>query len=144
MPVYTSDTDSIRSIIQDTKRIAVIGASSKRTRTSNRIFRYLMDQGFLLIPINPNEKEVLGHKSYDTVWEIPDNEEPDMVLIFRNAKATAGELEKIVRWSKNRDFKPVIWTQIGVSSEKAERIAEKEKFEYVKNRCLMVDHDRLI
>lgn len=144
MPTYSSDTESIRKIIQDTKRIAVIGASSSRTRTSNRIFRYLMDQGFSLIPINPNEEEVEGRKSYDSVYEIPENEEPDMMLIFRNSKATAGELEKIVHWSKNRDSKPTIWTQIGVSSDEAEKLAEKEELNYVKNRCLMVDHGRLI
>lgn len=144
MPIYTSDTDSIRSIMQDTKRIAVIGVSSRRTRTSNRIFRYLIDQGFSLIPINPNEKEVEGLECYQSVYEIPENEEPDMMLIFRNSKATAGELQKIIRWSKNRGSKPVIWTQIGVSSDEAERIAEKGEFDYVKNRCLMVDHGRLI
>ena len=143
MPIHKERSDLVNRIIRDTSVIAVIGASSKRGRTSNRIIRYLSDQGFQVIPINPNESKVEGRKSYESVHELPGDLSPDMMLIFRNSDATAGEVEKIVSWSNERGVKPVIWTQIGVSSEQAEELADREGFEYVKNRCIMVDHGKL-
>lgn len=143
MPVITSDNESIREVINQTNRIAVIGASSNRGRTSNRIFRYLREHGFEVIPVNPNEEAVEGEASYKSIHELPENLSPDMMLLFRNRKESASEVQKIVRWSEERGVQPTIWTQIGVSSGRAEEIAEEEGFTYVKNRCLMVDHSRL-
>lgn len=131
---------SIEEIIKSTKTIAIIGCSSTSSRTSYRIAKYLEDAGFSIIPVNPNEDSVLGHTCYPQISDVPDDIKIDMVDIFRNKRYTADMLEEIVEWSEETGQKPVIWTQIGVSSEEAKRLAEENGFTYVENKCLMVEH----
>ena len=131
---------SIEKIIKSTKTIAIIGLSSNPGRTSYRIASYLADHGFTIIPINPNEAEVLGEKCYPQISDLPEDLEIDMVDIFRNSRYSAEMVREIVKWSEKSGQKPVIWTQIGVSSEEAQSIAEENGFTYIKNKCLMVEH----
>lgn len=131
---------SIEEIIKYTKTIAIIGCSSKPSRTSYRIAKYLKDEGFTIIPVNPNEDSVLGETCYPQIVDIPDGTEVDMVDIFRNRRYTAGMVEEIVEWSEETGQKPVIWTQIGVSSEEAKSLAKENGFTYIENKCLMVEH----
>jgi len=121
----------------------VIGLSSNSWRTSNHIAEYLQRNNFRIIPVNPNEEEVLGEKSYDSMKVLPDDLQIDIIDIFRNKKYTAEMVQDIVEWSNKTGQKPVIWTQLDVSSEKAKSLAEENGFEYVENRCLMVEHSKL-
>ncbi len=102
-----------------------------------------MKEGFNIIPVNPNEESVLDKKSYPQISDMPDDVSIDMVTIFRNSRYTATMVDEIVDWSKSTGQKPVIWTQIGVSSDKAKKTAEENGFIYVENRCLMVEHGRV-
>lgn len=96
-----------------------------------------------MIPINPNETEVLGETCYDTVFDLPKNLEIDIIDIFRNKRYTEKMIKEIVEWSKQSGQKPIIWTQLDVSTNKAKALAEENGFEYVENRCLMVEHRKL-
>lgn len=96
-----------------------------------------------MIPINPNETDILGETCYDTISDVPDDIIIDIVDIFRNKKYTAEMVEEIVEWSKEAGQKPVIWTQLDVSTPEAKQLAEDAGFDYVENRCLMVDHRRI-
>ncbi len=96
-----------------------------------------------MIPINPNETEVLGEACYDTIFDVPDDITIDMVDIFRNKKYTAEMVKQIVEWSKESGQKPVIWTQLNVSTPEAKQLADDAGLEYVENRCLMVEHRRI-
>lgn len=134
---------TIKEIIKSTKTIAIIGLSSSKNRTSYRIGKYLMDEGFNIIPVNPNEDSVFGLKSYPKISDIPKDVEIDMIDIFRNRRYTADMVEEIVEWSKSSGQKPIIWTQIGVSSDQAKDLAEEHDFSYIENKCLMVEHERI-
>lgn len=133
----------IKEIINSTKTIAIIGLSSSRNRTSHSIAKYLLDEGFTIIPVNPNEKSALGLKCYPRISDVPEDIEIDMIDIFRNSDYTAEMVQEIVEWSKLSGQKPVIWTQIGVSSDEAKKLAEENGFIYVEDKCLMVEHGRV-
>lgn len=130
-------------LFTNTKTIAVIGCSSNPYRTSNHIARYIQRAGFRMIPVNPNEKEVLGEPSYDSLFDLPEELRPEMVDIFRNKTYCLETVQQIVEWAGDREKKPVIWTQLDVSTSAAKKLAEENGFLYVENRCLMVEHRKL-
>ncbi|MCG2588768.1 CoA-binding protein [Rhodohalobacter sp. WB101] len=134
---------TMKEILNSTKTIAIIGLSSSPYRTSHRIGKYLLDAGFTIIPVNPNEESVFGLKSYLNISDVPGNIEIDMIDIFRNSRYSADMVQQIVNWSESSGQKPVIWTQIGVSSDEAKRIADKNGFTYIEDKCLMVEHGRV-
>lgn len=96
-----------------------------------------------MIPINPNETEVLGDPCYDSIFDLPDDLSIDMIDIFRNKKYTEKMVSEIVEWSESTGQKPIIWTQLDVSTPKAKELAEENGFEYIENRCLMVEHRKM-
>lgn len=131
---------NLKELLDNIRTVAVIGCSSNPYRTSYHIAEYLQNAGIRIIPVNPNETEVLGEKAYDSMSDLPDDIHIDVVDIFRNKKFTADMVEQVVEWSKNTGQKPAVWTQLDVSTPAAEQLAGKHDLSYVKNRCLMVEH----
>lgn len=95
-----------------------------------------------MIPINPNESEVFGRKCYPSLDDLPDKTEIDLIDIFRNKRHSRDTVEEIISWSKKRGQRPIIWTQLDVSTDSAKKLAEDNGFTYVENRCFMVEHRR--
>ncbi len=126
--------------MENLETVAVIGCSSSAYRTSNHIAKYIQNQGIRMIPVNPNEESVLGEKSYASIVDIPGEIQIDIVDIFRNKKYTKEMVEEIVSWSQETGQKPVVWTQLDVSTKEAKNLAEQNSLKYVENRCLMVEH----
>lgn len=131
-------------ILTKAKSIAIIGCSANRYRTSYHIASYLKENGYRIIPVNPKYDEVLGMPCYDEMKDIPGKYTVDIVDIFRNSQHTAEMVRQIINWGKETGQKPVIWTQMDVSSEEAEAMAEEAGLPYVKNECMMVQHERLL
>lgn len=96
-----------------------------------------------MIPINPNETDVLGETCYNSIFNVPDDIKIDIIDIFRNKKYSAEMVKEIVEWSEESGQKPVIWTQLNVSTPEAKKLAEDAGIEYIENRCLMVEHRRM-
>lgn len=132
-----------KKIFEDTHTIVVIGASANKYRTSYHIASYLKENGFRIIPVNPKYDEVLGIECYDELNEIPDKYSVDIIDIFRNSDYSAEMVNQIINWSEEKEEKPIIWTQLDVSSEEAEKLAEEADYQYVKNECMMVKHEEL-
>jgi len=123
--------------------VAVIGCSSNPYRTSFHIAQYIKEAGLKMVPINPNETEVLGEECFDTIFDLPEDIKIDVIDIFRNRIYTDNMVREIVQWSKKSGQKPIIWTQLDVSTDSAKKLAEKNGFEYVENRCFMVEHSKV-
>jgi len=138
-----SDITSVEPIVKNSKHIAILGCSNKPYRTSYQVAEYLLNHGYAIYPINPNHKSSLNHHCCNTMHDIPEDVSIDIVDIFRRPECTAEMVEQIIEWSDERGEKPVIWTQLGVSSEEAKQKAEEYDFTYIENRCLMADHRRL-
>ncbi len=134
---------NIADIIRNAKNIAVIGCSKNKYRTSCQIASYLQGVGYTILPIHPDYDEVLGEKTYASIKDVPGDIQVDIVDIFRNSKYTADMVDEIVEWSEATGQKPLVWTQLGVSSEEAKQKAEEAGLQYVEEKCLMVEHKRL-
>lgn len=124
---------TIAKILSSTKTIAVIGASSDRTRPSFGVSRYLQRAGYRIIPVNPGETEVLGERAYAALADVP--EKVDLVAVFRRPQFVPRVVEEAIAKGV-----PAVWLQSGIISEEARRLAESAGLDFVMDRCLMVEH----
>jgi predicted CoA-binding protein len=134
-----SDT-YIRGILNTVKTIAMVGFSPKDNRPSYLAFKYLLERGYRVIPINPGHagKEVLGQKVYAKLADVP--EPVDMVQIFRAAQFAPG----IVQEALALNPKPqVIWMQLTIRNDEAAKAAEDAGLKVVMNRCPKIEYGRL-
>lgn len=120
----------------------MVGLSPDQTRPSNSVSRYLIEHGFEVIPVNPHHDEILDLQSYPDLQSIPGDVNIEIVVIFRQPRHTATVVEDAIARFKQTGQRPVVWTQIGVSSGEAAKLAEENGFDYVPNRCAMVEHSR--
>jgi len=134
-----SDT-YIRGILNTVKSIAMVGISPKDNRPSYFAFKYLLERGYRMIPVNPGQagKELLGRKVYARLADIP--EPVDMVDVFRAAPYALGIVEEAITL---RPQPQVIWMQLGVRNEEAAAKAETAGMKVVMNRCPKIEYGRL-
>jgi predicted CoA-binding protein len=126
---------AIHRSLTDCQTIAVVGLSPKPHRDSFRVAKYMQDQGFRIVPINPNANEVLGEKAYATLSEAALHQRIDMVNCFRNAQDIPPiAAEAIAIGAKS------LWLQIGIVNDEAARQAQAAGLTVVQDKCLMVEH----
>jgi predicted CoA-binding protein len=134
------DDGYIRGILNTVKTIAMVGASAKDNRPSYFAFKYLMERGYNMIPINPGlaGKQLLGKTIYARLSEVP--EPIDMVDIFRAANYAI----PVVQEALTLNPKPrVIWMQLSVRNDEAAALAEANGMKVVMNRCPKIEYGRL-
>lgn len=131
--------EGIAEILRTSHTIAVVGLSPKPERASYQVARYLKDRGYHIIPVNPNATEVLGELAYPTLADIPPSVDIDIVDVFRRSEDTPEVAEMAVR----RGAK-VLWLQLGIANEVSEAIAEAGGFSVIMNRCIKIEHEKLI
>jgi len=134
----------IKTALEDAQTIAVVGCSPRATRTSHRIALYLREAGYTVVPINPYHDELLGVPCYPDLLHIPEDTEIDIVNVYRQPRFTEGVVQDTVDRSERTQERPLIWTQLGVSSQEAKRLAAEHDLPYVTNRCIMVEHARFV
>jgi predicted CoA-binding protein len=128
----------LRSILGDARTIAVVGLSSKPDRPSHEVAAFLQDKGYRIVPVNPNEREVLGERAYDSLLDVPDDVSIDVVDVFRRAEATPPIAEQAVaRGAK------VLWLQEGIANDEARRVAEEGGLSVVMGVCIKRTSNRL-
>jgi|SRR5579871_5559582 len=126
----------ISEILHSARTIAVVGLSGKRHRPSYGVAEYLKRAGYRIIPVNPEENEVLGEKAYPDLDSIPGP--IDVVDIFRRSEFVPEIVEAAIRKGAK-----VIWMQEGVIHEQAAQRAEEAGLYVVMDRCILKDHRRL-
>jgi len=124
---------TIKEILQTYKNIAVVGLSSQTSRPSYSVSRYMQTVGYRIIPVNPNETEVLGEKAYASLDDVPGPIE--IVDIFRRPEFVPDVVDAAIR-RKAR----VIWMQLGIVNEAAAARARAAGLEVVMDRCILVEH----
>jgi predicted CoA-binding protein len=146
MEKYMSD-DQIKNILNNSKTIAMIGVSSEKKgedpknlkrKPANVVMKYMQDFGYKVIPVNPFvEGEIInGETVIGSLEKI--SEQVDIVDIFRPSKETPGIANEAVKIGSK-----VLWLQYGIQNEEAEKIAENAKIEYVSNKCIKQEYQRL-
>jgi len=136
-PTVNSNRQEIKEIFDITKTIAVIGLSPDETKASNRVAKYLQQQGYKIVPIYPKEETILGEKVYRSLAEVPF--EIDMVDIFRKPK----ELDNVADACIQRGDVKVFWAQKEIVNNEAAARAKAAGMMVVQNMCTMVEHRNL-
>ncbi|HEY1876501.1 MAG TPA: CoA-binding protein [Rhizomicrobium sp.] len=131
----------IKSILRSVKTIAMVGASGNDIRPSYFAMMYLLNKGYKIIPVNPAMagKEILGQKVYASLKDVP--APVDMIDIFREAKYAPDIAHEAVA-EKDRLGIKVLWMQLGVISQEAEKIGQDAGLTVVMNRCPKIEHGR--
>lgn len=134
----TYSDDRLRGIFEKVRTIAMVGASPNWNRPSYFVMKYLQLKGFRVIPINPKAAGdvVLGEKVHGSLDEVPDA--VDMVDVFRSSKEALGITEQAITKGAK-----VVWMQIGISNDRAAKMAEKAGLDVVMNRCPKIEYSRL-
>ncbi len=130
----------IRGILNTVKTIAMVGFSPKDTRPSYFVFKYLLERGYRIIPVNPGQagQEFLGQKCYASLSDIP--EPVDMVDIFRASEHVPAVVEEALALKPKPQ---VIWMQLTVRNDEAAKRAEEAGIKVVMNRCPKIEYGRL-
>lgn len=132
--------DYIRSVLQEVKTVALVGASANAVRPSYFVMKYMMEKGYTVYPVNPGlaGQDLLGQKVYATLADIPVS--IDMIDIFRNSDAAL----EVTQEALGLAIKPkVIWMQLSVRNDKAAELAEAAGLRVVMNRCPKMEYGKL-
>jgi predicted CoA-binding protein len=127
---------AIPDLLRRSRTIAVVGLSSKKFRASHGVAEYMQAQGYRIIPVNPNESEVLGEKTYRSIEDVP--EHIDIVDIFRRSEFVGPIVESAIRVGAN-----AVWMQEGVVHQEAAQKARYAGLAVVMDRCILKEHMRL-
>lgn len=123
-------------LLKMAKTIAVVGISAREERDSHRVAKYLKEQGYRIIPVNPGLAEVLGEACYPNLRAVP--EHIDVVDIFRSIDAIPRIVDDAIAVGAD-----AVWMQLGLIHEEAAEKARKAGLTVVMNRCTKIEHGRL-
>ncbi len=127
------NSDEIVEILKDCRSIAVVGLSPKAERDSNKVARYLISQGYDVVPVNPGQREILGRQCYQSLKAIPFG--VDMANLFLNSSRVPPVVEEAIE----KGLK-AIWMQLGVADDQSAEKARANGIRVVMNRCIMAEH----
>ena len=134
-----AQADRIPHILKNCRTIAVVGLSPKPHRASFDVSRYMQGHGYRIIPINPNEVEVLGEKAYATLTAAAQHEKIDLVNCFRNSEDIPPIVDEAIAIGAK-----AVWMQLGISNPQAAAKAEEAGLLTVQDHCLKIDHRVLL
>ena len=133
------DAHSDEEIIEilNLKKVAVIGMSKHQEKAAHFVPKYLSENGFDIIPVNPNSDEILNKKCYKEINDIKDD--IDIVDVFRPSEDVLPFVKDAIKKNPR-----VIWLQEGIHNEEAENLAREHGIDVVFNRCMLAEHQRLM
>src|SRR5213080_2189950 len=130
-----ASADAILELLKKYKTIAVVGLSSNPMRPSYGVTEYMQAAGYRIIPVNPNETEVLGERSYARLEDVP--EKIEIVNVFRRAEEVPPVVESAIRVGAK-----VVWMQMGIENEEAAEKARSAGLVAIEDACILVEHRR--
>ena len=136
LPEYNPLADEISELLCGCRTIAVVGCSPKEHRDSHRVARYLIEQGYDVIPVNPGQEQLLGRRCYRRVSEIP--VKVDIVNCFVSPSRIPPVAEEAVAAGAK-----ALWMQVGVVHNEAAAQAREAGMQVVMNKCIMVEDKKL-
>ena len=127
----------IKEVLREVKTVAVVGASSNHERDSYKVMQSLIEHGYQIFPVNPNEKGnlILGQLCYSDLGSIP--KKIDMVDVFRAKDAVIEVTEEAIKVGAK-----VLWTQLGIVNDEASEIAKSAGLKVVMNRCPKIELEK--
>jgi len=128
----------LKAILGDARTIAVVGLSNDRMRDAYDVSEYLQSKGYRIIPVNPEETEVLGEQAYASLLDIPRDIQVDVVDVFRRPSATPQIAKQAVEIGAK-----VLWLQSGIINEDAARIGEEGGLDVIMGVCIRTANKRV-
>lgn len=117
--------------------LAVVGLSENPEKPSHAVSAYMQRAGYRILPVNPGITEVLGERSYASLQDLP--EKPDVVSVFRLPRAIPAIVDEMIALGLRN-----LWVQLGIVNLQAARTAEAAGIRVVMDRCLLIEHRRLL
>jgi hypothetical protein len=133
----STSADPILEILKKYKTMAVVGLSSNPARPSFGVTEYMQGAGYRIIPVNPNETEVLGEKSYARLEDVP--EKIEIVDVFRRAAEVPPVVESAIKVGAK-----VLWMQLGIENAEAAARAKAAGLIVIEDACILVEHRRRV
>lgn len=128
---------NIPEILKNSRTIAVVGLSGNPMRVSNGVSAYMQRSGYRIIPVNPQETEVLGERSYARLEDVP--EKIDIVNVFRRPEFTPEIVESAIKVGAK-----TVWMQEGVVNDAAASRAREAGLEVVMDKCILKEHRKML
>ncbi|MGQ0605873.1 MAG: CoA-binding protein [Candidatus Nitrosotenuis sp.] len=135
MDIDPHSDEQIRKILS-LKTVAVVGMSKNKEKAAHYVPKYLLSQGYDVIPVNPTADQILDIQCHASLDEIP--RQIDIVDVFRPSDQVLSVIEEAIRKKPK-----VIWLQEGIHNPQAEELARKAGIQVVFNRCMLAEHQRL-
>jgi len=137
LPEYNPPSGEVKAVLKEYKTVAVVGLSPKPERDSHKVARYLKEQGYDIIPVNPGQKEILGSTSYPNLKAIPFP--VDIVDIFRKPEAIPPIVDDAIEIGAK-----VVWMQLGIANNQAAEKAREAGLQVVMSKCIKVEHMNMV
>jgi thioredoxin len=136
----------IKQILKRYRTVAVVGLSRDPEKASHRVAEYLQEQGYRIVPVNPTVDQVLGQRSYKTLLDIPAETQKtiEVVDIFRPSEDVPSIVDQAVQLKQQHGTLRVVWMQLGIANKQAAQKAQKAGLTVVMDKCMMMEHDRLL
>jgi len=132
-----TDDRTMRDLLGKCRRIAIVGLSPKQERDSYKVALYLQKKGYIILPVRPGQKEILGEKVYSSLEDI--SEPVDIVNVFRRSDLVLPHAREALRLNPK-----LFWMQLGIENLEAAQLLTKAGVDVVMDRCIKIEHERLI
>lgn len=136
------ETDTQLRDLLDAERIAVVGCSTTPGKEAHEIPKYMLEQGYEVIPVNPYADSIFGREAYDSLAAVEGAIE--MVDVFRPSEEVPGIVEEVLARHADRGDIESLWLQLGISDDEATAAAVEAGIDVVQDRCLKIEHQRLV
>jgi predicted CoA-binding protein len=133
IPEYNPPSEEVKAILENSRTVAVVGISPKAERDSHQVARYLKEQGYRIVPVNPGQKEILGETCYPNLKAIPFP--VDMVDVFRRPEAVPPIVDDAIAIGAK-----VVWMQLGIAHNESAKKARGSGLSVVMNKCTKIEH----
>ena len=136
------EKNNIKQILNKYRTIAVVGLSRDPNKDSYMVSSYLKTEGYTIIPVNPFADQVLGEKSYSSIFNIPleIQKRIEIVNIFRPSQVVPVIVEEVIKLKRKHGRPYVIWMQLNIIHDEAAQKARNSGLQVVINKCMMIEH----
>lgn len=137
-----TDDEAIATLLE-LNTVAVVGCSTTRGKPAHDVPAYLREHGYEIIPVNPFAEEVFGRTAYDSLSAVPDATGIDIVEVFRPAEEAPAIVDAAIDRHDQCDDVTAVWLQLDIRHDEAAARAEQAGLQFVQDRCMKVEHERL-
>ena len=140
--MIVSDDDGLDRML-DHETVAVVGCSTTPGKAAHDIPAYLQRHGYRIVPVNPFADEILAETAYDSLADVPDSIDVDLVNVFRPSEEAGGIVDAAIERAERLGDVSAVWLQLDITDSEAGDRAAGAGLDFVQNKCMKVEHRRL-